>query len=51
MNGIVVQKMLNRIYDVLVRIEENLLKKELKKEKPIGEVKWWKDETTKLDEF
>ena len=27
------------------------LKKELKKEKPIGEVKWWKDETTKLDEF
>ena len=51
MNGIVVQKMLNRIYDVLVRIEEHLLKKEPKKEKPVGEVKWWKDESTKLDEF
>ena len=48
------KKILNRIYDILVRIEKHLLKKDsvgVKKEKPIGEVKWWKDESTKLDEF
>lgn len=51
MNGIVSEKILGKIYDVLVRIEKHLLNKELKKEKPIGRIKWWKDESTKLDDF
>ena len=35
MNGVVAEKILNKIYDVLVRIEKHLLKKEPKKVKPI----------------
>ena len=51
MNNKVSEKILNKIYDVLVRIEKHLLKKEPKKVKPIGRIKWWKDESTKLDDF
>jgi hypothetical protein len=51
MNGIVVEKILSKIYDVLVRIEKHLLKREPKKKTPIGRIKWWKDESTKLDDF
>ena len=51
MNGIVSEKILGKIYDVLVRIEKHLLKREPKKENPIGIIKWWKDESTKLDDF
>ena len=36
MNGIVAEKILSKIYDILVRIEKHLLKKEPKKVKPIG---------------
>ena len=51
MNGVVAEKILSKIYDVLVRIEIHILKKEPKKAKPIGRIKWWKDESTKLDDF
>ena len=51
MNGIVSEKILSKIYDVLVRIEKHLLKRDPKKETPIGRIKWWKDESTKLDDF
>ncbi len=38
MNGIVAEKILSKIYDILVRIEKHLLKKEPKKVKPIGRI-------------
>ena len=37
MNGVVAEKILSKIYDVLVRIEKHILKKEPKKAKPKGE--------------
>jgi hypothetical protein len=51
MNDVVVEKILSKIYDVLVRIKKYLFKKEPKKETPIGRIKWWKEESTKLDDF
>ena len=61
MNGVVAEKILNKIFDVLCRIEKQLkknetrwgheLKEETEKETPIGRIKWWKDESTKLDDF